>query len=151
MNRLRIAVALIAVALFVGIFARSDPAPAFAMDAPRVERMAGDSVRFVARFTVPAQSPVDSVVARWDIPFNFGAKIHRFLPTTLPATITDTVLAAATPTPGGGNGFGSLVVTVWRDGLSTAVTKGLSLTIPDVAPPLGATGVVFIDSAVVFN
>lgn len=116
-----------------------------------LEPIAGDSVRFVARFTVPAQAAIDSVAARWSIPFNATAQFRRWNPSSLPATITDTAYAAAPPQPGGGNGFGDYRVTVWRGGQSAIVTKPLGLTVPDLSPPLGVTGLVFLDSALVSN
>lgn len=147
-------VAVAAVLMVVALTFLREPTPVLALEAPAVtlERLgAGDSVRFVARFTVPAQAAVDSVAARWQIPFNALAQFRVWTPATLPATITDTALAAAPPQPGGGNGFGSYTVTVWRGGQSTPVVKALELTVADLPPPLGASGLVFLDSAVVIN
>lgn len=151
MNRfVKLALAAVLAVLSLAVILKPSE-PAMALTVSRGVIFAGDSVRFVAQFTVPAQAPVDSVVGRWSAPFNALAQFRKWTPSSLPATITDTALFAAPPTVGGGNGFGEFRITVWRGSQSTTVQKGLEITVPDLSPPLGVTGVVFLDSAVVFN
>lgn len=112
---------------------------------------AGDSVRFVARFDVPTTTPpLDSITVRWELSTEASAKLRRFVP-PFGATVTDTALFSAPPTPGGGTAGGEVRVTTWRGALSTTVIRGYQVTLAALAPPPGVSGLVFLDSAVVVN
>lgn len=142
-----LAVALLAlVAFLVTPFGRPETAEAASLTGVR---FAGDSVRFVARFNLPATSPaLDSVTIRWSLTGNSNQ--YRKLVAPFAATAQDTALFSAPAVAGGATIAGDLIVTTWRSNQSTPTVKVYTVNLPDLPPLPGISGLVLLDSAVVF-
>lgn len=120
------------------------PVTALALEGPTW--LAGDTVRFVARFQAPAGAVLDSVTIAW----NVGSAPNRFRSwrPPIPATMQDTVRIEAGPVSGGATIGGAVVVRTWRGDMPSAgVIRTFAVDRPDLGPPPDVTGFAWLDSA----
>lgn len=108
---------------------------------------AGDSVRYAVSWSLPT-TPLDSVVVRWSLTGNSNQR-HSFTSAPFPTADEGRFFAPAS-IPGGATFNGDVIIETWAGGLSSAVARNYSLTIPDTPPPDPVSAVAFTDSAVVY-
>ncbi len=121
------------------------PATAFALEGPTW--LAGDSVRFVARFGPPATA-VDSITIAWRVGDHIRARTWR---PPYVSQLTDTVRVSVAPVVGGATLGGAVVVRTWRGGTPSAgIIRPIAVDVPELGPPPDVVGFQLVDSARVY-